>query len=191
MKIKLIASSVSLILLSALTFGLMVTPVMAATQANSAMTLTQTVETDRQGNESIVLNAKLTRADGYPLSERNVSFFETVNLFGTARISLGSAVTSAVGIASLTYDTRQPGEHQFTAVYGGDDITTSSIVNATFDLENLPAMPPLYPPTGMESITRWTLPVVGLVVLAVWSLLLGVVVYVVRGIRKGTRQVGV
>jgi hypothetical protein len=190
MKIKLFMASLAALLISALALGLAAAPVAAAAPANSVMTLSQSLVTDRQGNQYIELAAKLTREDGYPLSERNVSFFETSNLFGTARITLGTGVTSAVGVATFKYLTRQAGDHEFTAVFGGDDTATSAIVNQTFTFDQLPAMPPLDVPTGMEAITAWTLPAVGLVVLGVWSLLLGVVIYVVRGIRRQTRQTG-
>jgi hypothetical protein len=187
-KFKLAMLSVSMLLICGLTFMGTAIPVAAATQATSVMTITQELQTDRQGNQSIVLLAKLTRQDGYPLSERTISFFETVNLYGTARISLGSAITSAVGLASLKYETRQAGQHSFTAVYSGDDVSTSSIVDATLDLSNIPHMAPLEAPTGMEVIGKYTLPMVGLVVLLVWALLLGTIISVIRGIRSQGRR---
>jgi hypothetical protein len=190
MKIKLLTASLALTLISVLTLGL-AAPVVAAGPAQSTMTMSQSLETDRQGNETILLSAKLTRQDGYPLSERNVTFFETTDLFGTARVTLGTTVTSAVGVASFKYLTRMPGEHHFTAVFGGDETAASSIVNADFNFDQLPAMAPLEVPTGMETITAWTLPAVGVLVLVVWGLLLGVVVYTVHGVRKHSRQVGV
>jgi hypothetical protein len=159
----------------------------AAAQAKSIITLTYENQTDRQGNESLVLIAKLTREDGYPLSERNVAFFEMTDLFGDARMPIGAATTSAVGVASLKYETRQAGEHKFTVVYSGDDTTASVIVDATLDLENLPAMPSLSPPVGMEKISEWSTLAAGVVVLAVWGLLAGVFVGTVRGIKHGAK----
>ena len=191
MKTRVLVTLISTFLLAALSLGLVAAPAAAADPADSAITLDQSFEIDRQGNEAIVLSAKLTRADGYPLSERNVSFFETVGLFGTARIPLGSAVTSAVGVATLKYETRQAGEHQFTALFAGDETAKLAMVNAMLNIEKLPAMAPLSPPTGMEAISHWSLVGVGLVVLAVWTLLLGVVVYVAHGIRKTARQPGI
>jgi hypothetical protein len=181
LKYKLLLFSVATVLLSGLWFMTSSLPV-AAAQAKSIMTLTYEVQTDRQGNESLVLLAKIKREDGYPLSERNIAFFETTDLFGSARIPIGSAITSAVGVAALRYETRQAGEHQFTVVYSGDESTDSAIVNATLDLQNLPAIAPLEQPVGMEKINYWAMLGVGVVVLVVWGLIAGIFFGTVRGI---------
>jgi len=174
------------VLLSAL--GLVAGSVpIAAAQANSVMTLTYEVQTDRQGNEWLVLLAKLNQDDGYPLSQRSVVFFEKSDIFGVANVSIGSATTSAVGIASLKYETRLAGPHTFTAVYGGDATSTSVVTTATLDLQNLPVLAPLAPPVGMESISQWSMIVTGVVVLAVWGLLIGVLFGTVRGIRSASK----
>jgi hypothetical protein len=184
---KLLLVSVATILSSG--FGLVASSLpVAAAQANSVMTLTYEVQTDRQENEFLVLLAKLTQDSGYPLSERNVTFFEKADLFGDANVSIGSAITSAVGIAALRYETRQVGEHTFTVVYGGDDATTSIVVTATLDLQNLPAMDPLSPPVGMEKISEWSMIATGIVVLIVWGLLIGVFFGTVRGITAGSKE---
>ncbi len=161
-------------------------PVMAA-QAKSVLTLTQELQTDRQGNQSVVLLAKLTNESGYPLSERSIAFFETSEVFGTARISLGSAVTSAVGVAALKYETREAGEHKFTVVYSGDETTASAIVETTVNIDQLAQMAPLSGPVGLEGINQFTLPAVGVVVVLVWGVLMGVLFGTIRGIRAGKR----
>lgn len=161
-------------------------PVIAA-QVESKLGLTYEVETNRQGDTYILLVAKLTRDDGYPLSQRNITFFETADTFGTARIALGSAITSAVGIASLRYETRVTGEHHFTVLYSGDESTALAMVNTTLDMQNLPAVAPLETPVGMEEINRWTMTSVGVVVLVVFGLLAWVFFGTIRGIRKQSK----
>ncbi|RJO61378.1 MAG: Ig-like domain repeat protein [Dehalococcoidia bacterium] len=183
---KVLLVSVVTVLLSGLWFFAGSLPV-AAAQAKSDLTLTYEVQTDRQGKESLVLLAKLKRADGYPLSQREILYFENTDLYGSARISIGSATTSAVGVAALKYETRQAGEHQFTALYGGDETTEFAIVNATLDLQNLPALDPLEKLVGMEKISYWSMLGVGVVVLVVWSLLAGVFFGTIAGIRKGSK----
>ena len=129
----------------------------------------------------------MNRADGYALSQRTISFFEKTDLFGDANVPVGSAVTSAVGVASLKYETRLAGPHTFTVVYGGDDNTASVVTTATLDLENLPPLPPLSAPTGMEEINKWSMIAAGVVVLAVWTLLISVFIGTVRGIPAGSK----
>ena len=159
----------------------------AAAQAKSVVTLTYEVQTNRQGKEDLFLIAKVTQENGYPLGERTILFFETVELFGTSRVPVGSAVTSAVGIAALKYETRQAGEHKFTVVYSGDETTASAIVDATLDLQGLPPMEPLEKPVGMEKISYWSMVGAGAVVALVWGLLAFVVVFTVHGIRANSR----
>jgi hypothetical protein len=158
----------------------------AAAQANSVMTLTYEIQTDRQGNQSLVLLAKLNQESGYPLSQRSIAFFEKTDVFGNANVPIGTAVTSAVGIAPLKYATREAGPHTFTVVYGGDETTTSAVVTATLDLQNLPELASLAPPTGMEKIDYWAMLTAGLVVVIVWGLLVSVFFGTVKGIRAAS-----
>ena len=162
-------------------------PVSAA-QAKSIVTLTYELQTNRQGDQALYLIAKVTQEDGYPLSERNISFFETTDLYGTARVSIGSATTSAVGIASLKYETRLTGMHEFTVVYSGDETTSSAVVDATLDIQTLPPLEPLNTPVGLERISSWSLMVSGGVVLLVWGLLASVFIITVRGIRANSKS---
>jgi hypothetical protein len=186
LKLKLLMVSLTVVILSGLWLLTGSLPV-AAAQAKSVVTLTHEIQTDRQGNQFMVLIAKVTQENGYPLSERSITFFETSDVFGTARVYLGSAITSAVGIASLKYETRQLGEHKYTVVYSGDENTTSAVVETTLDLQTLPPMEPLSPPVGLERINFWSMITVGVVVLIVWGLLAGVVVGTISGITRGSK----
>jgi hypothetical protein len=182
-KFKLLLVSLASLLISGLWIFIGSAPV-AAAQAGSVMTLTYSVQTDRQGNQSLTLLAKLNRDDGYALSQRNIAFFEKTDLFGDANVPIGSATTSAVGIAALAYQTRVTGSHTFTVVYGGDDTTTSAVLTTTLDLENLPPMAPLYTPTGMEKISEWSMIATGVMVVVVWGLLASVFFGTIFGIRS-------
>jgi hypothetical protein len=181
----LLVSVFTILLLGISLFGSTV-PV-AAAQAKSDIKLSYEIRTDRQGKETLVLIATLKRGDGYPLSERQVSFFESVDLFGPARLTLGSATTSAVGIAPIVYETREAGEHKFTVLYSGDDTTEFAMADVTLDLQNLPALSPLEKPVGMEKINYWAMLSVGALVLVVWSLLAGVFFGTIVGIRRDSK----
>ncbi len=183
---KALLVSVFTILLSGMSLFAGTVPVSAA-QAKSDIKLTYEIRTDRQDNKLLVLVATLKRADGYPLSERQVSFFESVDLFGPARLTLGSATTSAVGVAPLVYETREAGEHKFTVLYSGDDTTEFALADITLDLQDLPALSPLEKPVGMENINYWAMLSVGGLVLVVWGLLAGVFFGTIAGIRRDSK----
>lgn len=188
LKFKVITASLIALLLSGMMLFTSIVPLAAATTpAKSNIELSYEIRTDRQGKQLLVLVATLKRADGYPLSERQVSFFESVDLFGPARITLGSATTSALGIAPFLYETRQPGEHKFTVLYGGDETAEFVMKDVTLDLQDLPVLAPLEKPVGMETINYWAMIAVGVVVLVVWSLLAGVFLGTIRGITRGSK----
>jgi hypothetical protein len=184
---KLLLVSVATIVMILLGMVISAVPVAAADPANSVLTLSYIVQTDRQGNQSLVLQAKLNQDNGYALSQRNIAFFEKTDLFGDANVPIGSATTSAVGIAALAYQTRMTGPHTFTVVYGGDDATSSAVVTTTLDLQDLPPMPALYTPTGMEKISEWSMIATGVVILVVWGLLASIFFGTIFGIRSASK----
>jgi hypothetical protein len=150
--------------------------------SKSVMTLAEQTKQNRDGTEYLVLVARLTRADGYSLSERTIYFYENNDVFGPAAIPIGSAITSAAGIATLNYSTRLLGEHSVKASFSGDNDALAVQMEATFTLSSLPPMAPLTTPTGLEQISHWTLLGVGIGLLVVWLILLGVLIGVRRGI---------
>ena len=105
-------------------------PVSAAdTQVQSSLTVQLQNMTQRDGTEYQVLSARLTAQDGSPLSEETVTFFEEADVFGTANVPLGSAVTSSFGVATLKYETGQAGAHRILAVFSGDQGASSATGN--------------------------------------------------------------
>ena len=184
---KLLLASVATVIMILLGMVISAVPVAAADPANSVLTLSYTVQTDRQGNQSLLLQAKLNQDNGYALSQKTIAFFEKTDLFGDANVPIGSATTSAVGIAALVYQTRVTGPHTFTVVYGGDDKTASAVVTTTLDMENLPPLPPLSSPTGMEKIDEGSMIAAGVVVVIVWGLLASVFFGTIFGIRSASK----
>ena len=154
--------------------------------------MTYKLNTDKNGNQSLLLLAKLTRAsDSYALSQRTVSFYETTDhqfstdAVASSTVFLGTATTDATGLGTLVYITQLTGDHQFMAVFNGDTTAAFARVNTTLTITKLPAnMAPLFPPTGMEKIDNLGEIAVGVVVLAVWALLIAVFFGTIRGIRN-------
>ena len=101
-------------------------------RADTVMTLQQKTQTDRSGTEYLVLTAKLTQADGYPLSERYINFYEDINVLGEGLLAIGTAQTSAAGIATLRYETQMLGEHNVSAIYPGDAISLSAGIRQVY-----------------------------------------------------------
>jgi hypothetical protein len=83
----------------------------------SLITLQQQTVTDRFGNENITFKAKITMEDGYPLSEKTITFSETLDFFEKSQVTIGTATTNAVGLATITYETMLMGEHVITAKF--------------------------------------------------------------------------
>jgi hypothetical protein len=146
------------------------------------MTLAQQTKQNRDGTEYLVLTARLTRKDGYSLSERTINFYEENDVFGPAALPIGTAITSAAGIATLNYSTRLLGEHSVKATFSGDQDAGPVQTEATFTLDSLPPMAPLTTPTGLERVSQWALMGVGIIVLVIWLSLVGVLIGVKRGI---------
>jgi hypothetical protein len=151
-------------------------------RADTIMTLQQKMQTDRTGAEYMVLTAKLTQADGYPLSERYINFYEDINVLGEGLLAIGTAQTSAAGIATLRYETKMLGEHNVSAIYSGDAISMSAQATAKFTLTQLPNGGFQEDATGMEQISSVALMAIGGVVVIIIGVLLGVVLGTYRGI---------
>ena len=61
---KLLFASIATIVMILLGMVISAVPVAAADQANTVLTLSYTVQTDRQGNQSLLLQAKLNQDNG-------------------------------------------------------------------------------------------------------------------------------
>ncbi|MCK5577264.1 MAG: Ig-like domain repeat protein [Dehalococcoidales bacterium] len=121
----------------------------------SVITLQQQIVTDRLGKESIALKAKITMEDGYPLSERTISFIETLDFFEKSQVTLGTATTNATGLATITYETRLMGEHVITAKFSGDAEAQPALVTMTFNITDLPSLDLSSPTPVIEKINDW------------------------------------
>lgn len=180
-KICLLAS-MSVVLLSCFLMLADGQSIAADTPVKSVLTLQQQIVTDRFGNESIALTAKMTMEDGYPLSERTISFLETHDFFGKSQVSIGTAITNAMGLASITYETRLMGEHIITARFSGDAEALPALVTMTFDITDLPSSNLSSPTPVIEKINHWgTIAAYGAMA-AVLAILLTTLFVVIRGV---------
>jgi hypothetical protein len=131
----------------------------------------------------LALSARLTTADGKPVSGQEIDFLAPVELFGSREAFVGSAITDSTGRATLGYQPAQAGQQTIVARFtGGPSYATSEASGEIQVGEVVPAIrtEPL-PFAGLRN----GLPVVLVaLVLVVWGALLGVFLGTVRGIRR-------
>lgn len=132
----------------------------------------------------LLIVAKLTAADGTPLSKETVAYYERVTFAGAEReAALGTAVTDATGVAAIVYQPAQAGKHTLTVHFAGNGGATNADANSTIQVTDVV---PLFPATTapLASVRHWLSIAVLLIVVAVWVFLLGLVLRVVFGIRS-------
>jgi hypothetical protein len=158
--------------------------VQAASGTPTAIIVNPAAPTSAKGR--LALSARLTTADGKPLSNQSITFFLHVDLFGDREALLGVATTDSTGLATISYQPAQAGRQTIAARFAGvSDFATS---NASAEIQVDQAVPALQDEPLPFAGLRERLPA-GLVVLvmSVWVVLLGVFVGTVRGIRRATQ----
>lgn len=154
----------------------------------SILTLQQQTVTDRLGNESIALKAKMTMEDGYPLSERTIYFIETLDFFEKSQVTIGTATTNAIGVATITYETGLIGEHVITARFSGDAEALPAQITMTFDLTDLPSSNLSQPTPVIDNINYWGTILAYGAMISIFVILLTLLFVVIRGV-SGNRTV--
>jgi hypothetical protein len=143
---------------------------------------------DKRGKEvkgRFWVMATLTTADGRYVADRPVQFVEPVDFFGRREASLGTAVTDGTGLAAVTYQPSQPGQHTIIVRFGGDKQYAPS--KAEFAVEIGQVVPPFAEvPSPLASVGSGLAIFLAILGLAFWAVLLGVLGYTVWGIKKTT-----
>lgn len=137
--------------------------------------------------QGYVLTARIRAADGKPVNEAEIRFYEPVDLFGARDMYIGSATTDGQGTGTLAYLPAQLGSHQIIARFVGRDQITASEGRTTFDATVAAAdyRPQPVPLAGFSTVVT---AVVGVVVLTVWALIAFALISTARGVRKGARD---
>ncbi|MFN8524164.1 MAG: hypothetical protein U0821_13780 [Chloroflexota bacterium] len=130
----------------------------------------------------LTLAATLTTAEGKPLSNQSVDFYQHVDLLGPRESYLGSGTTDSTGRAAVSYQPSQKGQQKITARFHGaeglagtsasGEIQVSDVVSP-FPEERLP----FAPIRGLISIG------IAALTLGFWVVLIGVLLSTVLGIR--------
>jgi hypothetical protein len=134
----------------------------------------------------LALTARLTTADGKPATERRLDFYERVRFFGARDALIGSARTDATGQAALAYQPAQVGHPAILVRFAGDERLGPAEVEGVVEVAE--AHPPFErEPLPLGLVGRWLPFVLGGLVFATWSVLLGVLLGTAVGIRNAVR----
>jgi hypothetical protein len=131
----------------------------------------------------LALSAKLTTADGKPLSGQAIDFYVPVELFGERDAFVGTATTDSAGGATLGYQPAQVGGQTIIARFNG--VATYAASEARAEIQVSEVVPAIKAePLPFSGLREW-LPIgmLALVVL-IWGVLLGVFLGTVQGIRR-------
>lgn len=165
----------------------------AAAPGPAVLKISTAPSLDSKGHKikgQLLIIATLTAADGNPLGNETVNFFEGMNFAGANReAALGTAVTDSTGVAAIAYQPAQVGKHTLIARFAGGANAAKADVTSTFQVsEVVPPFPPAAVP--LKFVRRWLSVAVVTAVVAVWLFLFGVLLRTVLGIRAaGSPQV--
>ena len=137
--------------------------------------------------DGYALGAMVRTKDGAPAGAATVRFYEIVDLFGQREMYIGTATTDGTGNASLAYLPARIGAHQIVArtVAGGK--VDAAVGRSTFE-SSVAAPAYAAPRRPLASFSDRVPYVVGLVVLAVWSLIAFALLATARGVIGGARS---
>ena len=134
------------------------------------------------------LTAVATRPGGGPAAGVVVAFFVVSTEFHTPlSVPLGTATTSAQGVATLPYTATWRGDQHLVATADGAKATVTAVATqavpgyATGGAHFVPNPPLVLGPVG-----QWLVVVLLAIVAAIWAILIGTFVRTVRAIRRST-----
>jgi hypothetical protein len=162
-------------------------PGLASEPPKTKPTLTAHEPTTTRVKGQLILRANLATADGKPLTDRPVRFYQQVEFFGQREAYLGSTKTDSTGLATLFYQPVQTGPQTIVAHVPGDAGYGSVASSVTVQVRD--AAPAFHAePLPLARVRQW-LPLALLgVVLATWAVLLAVFLRAVLGIRRTARR---
>jgi DNA-binding beta-propeller fold protein YncE len=122
-----------------------------------------------EGQESVILAARLHDAQGEALAGRPVTFYVLTTVFGERLMNVGQVLTDAAGVAAIPYTPSWEGAHTVVVRLPG---AGAEPVQTSFKFDALGPVP-LHENArfGLEPIRAWLPAVVGGAVLATWAIL--------------------
>lgn len=159
----------------------------ASPQAATRVAVSTTPQLDQKGHEmkgQYLVVAVLTSADGQPVNNEQVAFFEQTTFMGELRaVTLGTTKTDATGSAAVAYQPAQAGSYTLLAKFGGDSQYATSEGETSIQVQaaDLVALFPAQP-APLASVQHWLIVVVEIFVLLFWMFLIWLFLWAVLGI---------
>lgn len=140
-----------------------------------------------KAEQGYLLTVRVRTADGRPVNEAELRFYEAVELFGARDMYIGSATTDGQGQGGLLYLPARLGSHQVIARFAGRDQAGPAEGRTTFEAVVAAASyeTAVAPLSGFSKVVT---AVVGAIVLSVWVLIAFALVSTARGVRRGARD---
>jgi hypothetical protein len=172
---------VGLALVLGLTAATLASPLAAqvspAAQA-TRLQLTSQPMTDPNGRPlpgRLLLIGRLTTADGQPVGNQAVLFYQVVEFFGPRDADLGTATTDSTGTAVVVFQPAQPGSQPIKAYFVGSAAYQPAVTELTVTVATV--VPPFESaPPPLALLRPWVPIGLGGLMLATWVTLLAVLV---------------
>ncbi len=146
-----------------------------------------TVRVAAKVEQGYVLAVRVRSADGKPVNEAGIRFYETVDLFGAREMFIGTATTDGQGDGALPYLPAQPGSHPIIARFAGRDQVAAAEGRTTFEA-TVAAAAYRMEAVPLAAFSNVVTAVVGAIVLTVWALIAFAFISTARGVRRGARD---
>ena len=134
-----------------------------------------------------VLEATVRAPSGDALADANVKFYELVDLFGTREMYIGSAVTDGRGVASITYLPAEIGTHDLVVRTTQNGKISAGEARLTFEA-SVAAPAVAVQRSALAQFSDRVPYAVGILVLAVWSLIGFALIRTARDVIGGARR---
>ena len=134
-----------------------------------------------------VLAVRVRSADGKPVNEAAIRFYEAVDLFGVREMLIGTAMTDGQGDGALVYLPAQVGSHPIIARFAGRDQVAPAEGRITLEA-TVAAAAYQAQPVPLADFSRVVTGAVGAIVLVVWAFIVFAFISTARGVRSGARD---
>lgn len=167
------------------TIGLAPSPVVAppATAARVVVAVTPAAEAQR----GYVIEATAVGADGRPLSDATMRFYELVDLFGLREMEIGEGVADGRGVVRVTYLPARTGSHDLVVRSGPVGKVTAGEGRTSFDA-SVSAPQTRVVRSPLAEFSDRVPYAAGLIVLSVWGLIAFALFATARGVIGGARR---
>jgi hypothetical protein len=172
---------VGMALVLGLTAATLASPLAAQVSSTAAATKLQVTSqpmTDPNGRPMpgrLLLIGRLTTADGQPVSNQAVLFYQVVDFFGPRDADLGTATTDSTGTAVVVFQPAQSGPQAIKAYFVGSTAYQAALTELTVTVATV--VPPFESaPPPLALLRPWVPIGLGGLMLATWVTLLAVLV---------------